>query len=122
MASVALLLAVGASGTALTPPQVAVPVPTPSLSDRLGPKTWALAIPTAWLSVALPGLRADDVVDLLGARAGERAAASEIATGMRVMSADDRVLVVELTAEDASSITGARARGLALVPILRSTR
>lgn len=122
MASASLVLAAAAGGTALTPPQVAVPPATPALSDRLGPRTWALAIPTAWLSVTLPGVREDDVIDLLGVRPGERATASEVATGMRVVSGDERVLVVELTAEDASSIAGARARGLSLVPILRSTR
>lgn len=99
-----------------------VPVPASALSERLGPRTWALAIPVAWLSAPIPGLREDDVLDVIGARPSERATASEVATGLRVMAADDRTLVVELTAEDASAIASARARGLSLIPILRSAR
>lgn len=96
--------------------------PPAALSDRLGPHTWAYALPVTWLSAPIPGLRSDDVLDLLGARPGERATATEVATGLRVMALDERTLVVELTADDATSITAARARGLSLVPILRSAR
>lgn len=94
----------------------------PPLSERLGPRTWALAIPVSWLSAPIPGLRHDDVLDLLGARPSERATTSEVATGVRVMAFDERTLVIELTAEDAAAVASARARGLALIPILRSTR
>jgi hypothetical protein len=123
LALVAALLAVAAAVTAVAPSTPArVPAPTPPLSERLGPRTWAFAIPMAWLSAPMPGLRADDVLDLLGARPSERATATDVATGVRVMSIDERALVVELTADDASAIAAARARGLSLIPILRSTR
>ena len=117
----AVLVALAALTTPMPagPQPVAAPAP---LSERLGPRTWALAIPVGWLTAPMPGLREDDVLDLLGTRAGERATAAAIASGLRVMALDDRVLVVELTDGDASSIASARARGLALVPILRSAR
>ncbi len=119
----AVLLAVGAGLTTLGPadPRPAS-APTTSLSQRLGPRTWALAMPVSWLSAPIPGVREDDVLDLLGARPSERATASEVATGLRVMTTDERTVVVELRAEDASAIASARARGLSLIPILRSTR
>lgn len=122
LAVLAVLIAAASAATAIAPETAPAPVATPALSERLGPKTWAFAIPIAWLSAPIPGARHDDVLDLLGARSSERATASEVATGVRIMSVDDRVLVVELTAEDASAIAGARARGLSLIPILRSTR
>lgn len=122
LAAASLVLATGSSVTVLAPRPAVTPVATPALSERLGPKTWAFALPVAWLAAPLPGLREDDVLDLLGARASERATASDVATGIRVMSVDERTIVVELTAEDASAIAAARARGLSLLPILRSTR
>lgn len=123
LAAAALLVAAGAAITAAAPvPSRAAPVPTPSLAERLGPRTWALAIPVAWLSTPVTGLREDDVLDLLGARPSERANAVDVAAGVRVMSVDERQVVVELTSEDAAAITSARARGLSLVAILRSTR
>lgn len=97
-------------------------VPAPRLADRLEPRTWALAIPLAWMAAPLADLRAGDVLDLIGTRTSERANASEVAGGLRVMSLDERSLVVELTADDASAIAEARARGLSFVPILRSSR
>lgn len=122
LALVAALLAGAAVLTAFVPAPSHAALPAPALSDRLGPRTWALAIPVGWLSAPLPGVREDDVLDLLGTRAGERATASEIARGLRVMTADERAIVVELTADDASAIASARARGLSLIPILRSAR
>lgn len=122
LAAASLVLATGSGATVLAPQPVAAPAATPALSDRLGPKTWAFALPVAWLAAPLPGLHEDDVLDLLGARAGERATASDVATGVRVMSADERTIVIELTADDAAAIAAARARGLSLLPILRSTR
>lgn len=122
LAAASLVLAAGSSATVLAPQPVVTPAATPALSDRLGPKTWAFALPVAWLAAPLPGLHEDDILDLLGARAGERATASDVATGVRVMSADERTIVIELTADDAAAIAAARARGLSLLPILRSTR
>lgn len=119
----AVVLAAAAAWTIVAPSDAhPAPAPAPALSQRLGLKTWALAIPVSWLSAPIPGLRDDDVLDVLGARAGERATASEVASGLRVMAIDDRTVVVELTADDASAIVSARARGLSLTPILRSAR
>lgn len=116
----ALSLAVG--GLALRPapePPAAMPG---ALADRLEPRTWAFAIPQAWLAAPLGGLREGDVLDLIGTRASERATALEIARGLRVMDVGETGLVVELTADDAAAIAGARARGLSFMPILRSSR
>lgn len=123
LALAAIALAAASAATVVMPaPPAPAAAPAPALSQRLGPRTWALAIPLAWLSAPVPGVRDDDVLDVLGARPSERATAAEIASGLRVMAADERTLVVELTAEDATAIASARARGLALIPILRSTR
>ena len=108
----------GAATLAPSDPHVAAP----GLTQRLGPRTWALAIPIAWLAAPIPGMREDDVVDLIGTHTGERATASDVASGLRVMSVDERVVVVELRSEDASAIAAARARGLALIHIVRSIR
>ena len=118
----AFVLAAAAALTALTPANAHPEPPAPSLAARLGPRTWAMAIPVAWLAAPMPDLRADDVVDLLGTHAGERAIASEVATGLRVMSMDEGTIVVELAVDDAAAIAEARARGLSLVPILRSSQ
>lgn len=118
----ALLLAlaiISAYGASSSPAVVATPVP---LVERLGPHTWALAIPAAWIAAPLPGLREGDVIDVVGTRTSERATATEVAVGLRVMSVDEARVVVELTSADAISIAEARARGLSLVPILRSVR
>lgn len=92
------------------------------LADRLEPRTWAVAIPLAWLAAPLADLREGDVLDLIATRTSERANATQVASGLRVMSLDERGLVVELTSDDASAIAEARARGLSFVPILRSSR
>ncbi len=119
----AFALAAVAAATALAPhSDHPVPRPPASIAERLGSRTWALAIPLTWLAAPIPGLRDEDILDLLGTRPGERATATPIASGLRVLSADDRSLIVELTADDASAIASARARGLSLVPILRSLR
>jgi hypothetical protein len=119
-AAVATALAVG---SALAPASNAPAQATARrLADRLEPQTWAFAIPLAWLAAPLAELREGDVLDLIGTRTSERASAGEVASGLRVMSMDERSLVVELTADDASAIAEARARGLTFVPILRSSR
>lgn len=119
----AIVLTSGAALTVVLPSDGrAIPQAPSPLAQRLGARTWALAIPAAWLAAPIPGLREGDILDLLGTRTGERATASEVATGLRVMSVDDRVVVVELTNEDASAIASARARGLTLIPIVRSVR
>lgn len=116
----ALVLLGAAAGSTLprTMPAAEVVMPA-SLSQRLSPRTWALAIPIPWLSAPIRDLRAGDVIDLLGARSGA-AGADYVALGLRVVSVDDATIVVELTPEDAAEIASARARGLSLVPILRA--
>lgn len=119
----AAVVAALAAASAVTP-GAAAPAerPTTALADRLEPRTWAVAIPLAWLAAPLADLREGDVLDLIATRTSERANATEVASGLRVMSLDERSLVVELTSEDASAIAEARARGLSFVPILRSSR
>lgn len=123
LAAAALALALIGVATALAPATSgATPRASASIADGLGPLTRALAIPTSWIAAPIPGLRAGDVLDLLGTRPGERATATEVASGLRIVSADDRAIVVEITAEDASAIASARSRGLSLIPLLRSSR
>lgn len=120
--AVALLAAGLALASAATPGAPAVQATSRALADRLEPRTWAIAIPLAWMAAPLAELREGDILDLIGTRTSERANASEIASGLRVMSLDEGSLVVELTAEDASAIAEARARGLSFLPVLRSSR
>ncbi|MDP9265209.1 MAG: hypothetical protein M3O91_03685, partial [Chloroflexota bacterium] len=84
--------------------------------------SWAVAIPASWLAAPLPGLRTGDRIDVLAVRPGERATASAIAFDLEVMSFDDRTLVLDAGAEDATALAVARAGGLLIVPLLRSAR
>ena len=119
MAAAALAIA-GAALFAGTLAPEPVLLPQLPLAERLEPGTWALALPEEWLSTPLPGVASGDAIDLLGARPSERAVVSEIAVGLRVMSAEGGGLVLELSADAAADIAEARARGLTLIPILRS--
>jgi hypothetical protein len=92
-----------------------------SLAQRLSMSTWAFAVPTAWLAAPLAEVRPGDSVDLLAVRAGDRPLAVAIAADLRVMSADERSIVFEVDEESATAIASARASGLLIVPLLRST-
>ena len=125
-----LLLAVGGSmllgasilSTVVAPARSADDVTaTASLAQRLSMSTWALALPTAWLAAPLAEVRSGDSVDLLAVRTGDRPLAVAIAADLRVMSADDRSIVFEVDEESATAIASARASGLLIVPLLRST-
>ena len=94
---------------------------TASLAQRLSMSTWALALPTAWLAAPLAEVRSGDSVDLLAVRMGDRPLAVAIAADLRVMSADERSVVFEVDEESATAIASARASGLLIVPLLRST-
>jgi len=92
-----------------------------SLAQRLSMSTWAFAVPTAWLAAPLADVRNGDSVDLLAVRTGDRPLAVAIAADLRVMSADERSIVFEVDEESATAIASARASGLLIVPLLRST-
>jgi len=92
-----------------------------SLAQRLSMSTWALAVPTSWLAAPLAEARSGDSVDLLAVRAGDRPLAVAIAADLRVMGADERSIVFEVDEESATAIASARASGLLIVPLLRST-
>ncbi len=92
-----------------------------SLAQRLSLSTWALAVPTAWLAAPLAEFRTGDRVDLLAVRSGDRPLAVAIAADLRVMGADERSIVFEVDEESATAIATARASGLFIVPLLRST-
>ena len=83
--------------------------------------TWAIAVPTGWLAAPLAEARTGDSVDLLAVRSGDRPLAVAIAADLRVMSADERSVVFEVDEESATAIATARASGLLIVPLLRST-
>jgi hypothetical protein len=92
-----------------------------SLAQRLSMSTWALAVPTSWLAAPLAEARSGDSVDLLAVRAGDRPLAVAIAADLRVMGADERSIIFEVDEESATAIASARASGLLIVPLLRST-
>lgn len=99
------------------------PVPEPaSLAARLPPSSWGLAIPLSWFAAPPAGLRPGDRIDIIAMRSSERPSANAIAFDLEVMSADDRTLVVGVSALDASAIAVARAGGQLIVPLVRSTR
>jgi hypothetical protein len=74
------------------------------------------------LPIRRVALGTGDLIDVLAVRQGERAYAVPVAYAARVVSADERGLVLELDEEGASAIAIARGGGLLLVPLLRSTR
>jgi len=92
------------------------------MADTLAPGTWALSIPTTWFVAPISGLRPGDHLDILALRPGERATATAVAFDLIVVSADDRAVIVGSGADDATAVGVARASGLLLVPLLRSTR
>lgn len=96
-------------------------VASSSLAQRLSVSTWAIAVPTSWLAAPLVEVRSGDSVDLLAVRSGDRPFAVAIAADLRVMSADERSIVFEVDEESATAIATARASGLLIVPLLRST-
>ena len=93
-----------------------------TLASALAPRTWALAIPTGWFVAPIVGLRPGDRLDILALRPGERATATVVAFDLLVVSADERSVVVGTGADDATALGVARASGLLLLPLLRSTR
>jgi len=104
-----------------SPPRSADEAASTSLAQRLSLSTWALAVPTAWLAAPLAEVRSGDSVDLLAVRGGDRPLAVAIAADLRVMGADERSIVFEVDEESATAIATARASGLLIVPLLRST-
>lgn len=98
------------------------PARSDSLAQRLSMSTWAMAVPTGWLAAPLAEVRSGDSVDLLAVRSGERPFTVAIAADLRVMSVDERSIVFEVDEESASAIATARASGMLIVPLLRSSR
>jgi hypothetical protein len=92
-----------------------------SLAQRLSMSTWAIAVPMGWLAAPLVDVRNGDNVDLLAVRSGDRPFAVAVAADLHVMSADERVIVFEVDESSASAIATARASGLLLIPLLRSS-
>ena len=103
-------------------PSEAGAVRTATVAEILAPDTWALTLPAGWLATPLLGARPGDRLDVLALRPGDHASATAIAFDLLVVSVDDRALVVGCVADDATSIAVARASGLLLVPLLRSSR
>jgi hypothetical protein len=114
------LLALAALGAGMG--GAAAPAAQASLAESLAPSTWAMSLPVAWLAAPVPRVRSGDVIDVLAVRQGERAYVVPVAYAARIMSADERGIVLELDEEGASAIAIARGGGMLLVPLLRSTR
>ena len=118
-----LLVASLLSALVATPPRSADEAEARlSLAGRLSQSMWALAVPIAWLAAPLPEVRSGDSVDLLAVRMSDRPLAIAIAADLRVMGSDERSIVFEVDEESATAIASARASGLLIVPLLRSTR
>jgi hypothetical protein len=92
------------------------------LVDRLAPATWALALPSSWLAAPVAEVRSGQSVDLLAVRMGDRPLAIAIAADLRVMSVGDGAIVFQVDEDAATAIASARASGLLIVPLVRSTR
>ena len=101
------------------PPASAAPT---TMADALAPGTWAMSVPSVWFVAPIAGLHAGDRLDILALRPGERASATAVAFDLLVVAADDRAVIVGAGADDATALGIARASGLLLVPLLRSTR
>jgi len=67
-------------------------------------------------------VRAGQSVDLLAVRMGDRPLAIPIAADLRVMNVGDAAIVFQVDEDDATAIASARASGLLIVPLVRSTR
>ena len=93
-----------------------------ALAETLDPATFALVVPTAWLAAPAAGVRPRDHVDLIAVRQGERTAGYPVAADLKVLSSDERVLVIQIDEASAIAIVIARANGLLLVPLLQSAR
>jgi hypothetical protein len=91
-------------------------------ADALAPGTWGMSIPTSWFVAPITGLRSGDHVDVLALRPGERATATAVAFDLLVIAVDERTVTVGSGADDVTALGVARASGLLLVPLLRSTR
>ena len=120
-ASGALLLALSLGLAARGPERPASADPA-RLATALAPNTWALSIPTSWFVAPIAGLRPGDRLDILALRPSERATATVVALDLLVVSADERAIIVGSGADDATALGVARASGLLLMPLLRSTR
>lgn len=100
------------------------PQPQPAtqflLAEELPDSTWGMTLPTSWLATPLEGVAAGDRLDLLALTLGQRTTATAIAFDLLVIRVDRQVLVVAVTAPDATSISIARASGQLIVPLLRS--
>jgi hypothetical protein len=81
-----------------------------------------MAVPTSWFIAPIAGLRPGDHLDVLALRPGERASATAVAFDLVVVSVDERAVVVGTGADDATALGVARASGLLLIPLLRSTK
>jgi hypothetical protein len=121
-AGTALLVASVVSTFAAGPARPADEAVSRTLAQRLSASTWAIAVPIGWLAAPLAELRNGDSVDLMAVRTGDRPFAVAIAADLHVMSADDRAVVFEVDEESATAIATARASGLLIIPLLRSTR
>jgi hypothetical protein len=104
-----------------SPPQAVGAAPG-TMADSLAPGTWAISIPSGWFVAPISGLHAGDRLDILALRPGEKATATAVAFDLVVISADDRAVIVGTGADDVTALGIARASGLLLVPLLRSTR
>ena len=121
MGGVGALLLVASLLASVRASPVAESATPATLAESLAAGTWAISIPTGWLVAPIAGLHPGDRLDILALRPGERATATAVAFDLLVVAADDRAVVVGAGAEDATALGVARASGLLLIPLLRST-
>jgi hypothetical protein len=101
-------------------PDTAAETRTFPLAYALASSTWALAIPTTWLAAPAQGVRPDDRIDLIAVRGGDRAGGYVVALDVRVMTNDDRVLLIQTDEASAIAVAIAHTNGSLLVPLLQS--
>jgi len=122
IAGAVILLAAAAAALLGAGPSDGRAIHSPSVAETLAPDTWALTLPATWLATPVLGPRPGDHLDVLALRPGDRATATAIAFDLLVVAVDERGLIVGCAPDDATAIAVARASGLLLVPLLRSTR
>lgn len=95
---------------------------TVPLSEALDGSTFALVVPTAWLGAPVIGARPRDRIDLIAVRPGDRLTGYPVAYDLKVMSSDERALIVQIDEASAIAVAIARSSGMLLVPLLQSAR
>ena len=118
-AGILVLLVLVAMAALVRPVERAESVP---LSRRLDLTSVGLTLPLSWLATGIGAAQPDDRLDLLGVRRGDATSVYPLASGARVLTVEDRAVVLALAPDDAAQVALARSADLLIVPLLRPRR